>query len=381
MTSPIGSMLPDLGLVTSTKFVADRQTDAENQRQTWLRQMEGNQISMLEQSDDQNGARFDGNAASGTSSNGERQSPDLKQIPACDDTSKVTLLPVHPIVQQDDGVQASGSVSGNSQGSGHLSMQASGAAAQPAAVTATSATDQAAPSDASAAPGITSAAATTGVAVAHAPAAGAANNAMRQNMQAQIVNAATPSAANQYTSAAVGVVASSGMQGAANAVAPQSEQPAMQDQTTTQAAPAPAIGTRAAMPAATPHETANLGDGDEETVEAQHEGSAPEQSDSSAGQTWQKRFMHVAQDGKDVSISIRDSALDAGQSAAIVTRMAADAAQAGLKLNAATVNGKTFVKQDKAGSKHSDGRSSAGNLADASFLISNINGGNAFEEQ
>ena len=126
----------------------------------------------------------------------------------------------------------------------------------------------------------------------------------------------------------------------------------------------------------------------EEVGEAPHR-TAPDAA-TGTGDEWQKRLMHVAQEGQDLSVSIRDSALDDRQSVAIVNRLAADAAQAGLKLGNATVNGKTILKQPKSGNggRHADGKvvaAAIGGIAAAvpaaQFQFQDIDDSNTAEEQ
>jgi len=75
-----------------------------------------------------------------------------------------------------------------------------------------------------------------------------------------------------------------------------------------------------------------------------HKVSSSDEQNNIENTEWQKRLIHVAQEGGDVSVSIRDSALDPHQSTQIVARLAGDAAQSGLRLKNATVNGKTYIK-------------------------------------
>jgi hypothetical protein len=59
---------------------------------------------------------------------------------------------------------------------------------------------------------------------------------------------------------------------------------------------------------------------------------------------WQQRQIHVAQTGTDVSVSIRDQALGASQSTRIVYQLISDAAETGLRLRSAVINGKSLFK-------------------------------------
>jgi hypothetical protein len=74
----------------------------------------------------------------------------------------------------------------------------------------------------------------------------------------------------------------------------------------------------------------------------------PEQPAAHAGReepaadkpNWQKRMMHLSGKGKDVDVWIRDAQLGAQQTASLVYRLAGDMASMGLRLKGATVNGK-----------------------------------------
>lgn len=62
--------------------------------------------------------------------------------------------------------------------------------------------------------------------------------------------------------------------------------------------------------------------------------------------TWQKRMMHMTGEGEDVKLWIRDNELDATQSQDLVVRLASDIAGMGMRLKDATVNGKLAFRSD-----------------------------------
>jgi len=65
--------------------------------------------------------------------------------------------------------------------------------------------------------------------------------------------------------------------------------------------------------------------------------------------SWEKRLMHVTGEGQDVDVWIRDSTLGANQSLSLAYRLAGDIAGMGLRLRGATVNGKPLYRAAGAG--------------------------------
>jgi hypothetical protein len=74
------------------------------------------------------------------------------------------------------------------------------------------------------------------------------------------------------------------------------------------------------------------------------EAPAPGADAASDAPDWQKRMMHLTGDGDDVKLWIRDGELSPAQSQQLVARLAADVAAMGLRLKEATVNGKPALR-------------------------------------
>ncbi len=89
-----------------------------------------------------------------------------------------------------------------------------------------------------------------------------------------------------------------------------------------------------------------------EAKSAQEESTQRESSTTETQQaempTWQKRLIHVTSDGREVAVWIRDSELGAAQSSTLVCRLASEFADSGLRLKSATVNGKLEYRADNA---------------------------------
>ena len=99
--------------------------------------------------------------------------------------------------------------------------------------------------------------------------------------------------------------------------------------------------------------TMPAGEGAAPNLESAPEPAAPEaaplpehQQPLAEKPVWQKRMMHLTGSGQEVDVWIRDSALDAQQSAGLVARLAGDMAGAGLRLKGVTVNGKAAAHSD-----------------------------------
>ena len=60
--------------------------------------------------------------------------------------------------------------------------------------------------------------------------------------------------------------------------------------------------------------------------------------------SWQKRLMHLSGEGHDIDVWIRDAQLGAEQAGQVVHRLAQDMRDAGMRLRAATVNGKIVFR-------------------------------------
>jgi len=74
------------------------------------------------------------------------------------------------------------------------------------------------------------------------------------------------------------------------------------------------------------------------------------------GAEWQKRMLHLTQDGRDVSVSIRDQTLSQSQSSHVVYRLIADVANTGLRLRNATVNGRQVMRLGRLGTSSAPSR-------------------------
>lgn len=258
------SFRSDLEFATS----ANRQTDAENQKQAWLRQMELNEMTLLPESGSQhnvspkksqNGTAQSESNQSGTGGNDEQETSKSSA-----DTPSTSLLPVHPILQQADAaVRPEFSLTNSSI----TALQNAGLSPDTAASSA---------------------------------------GALLQSgtaLSEQFGNVVTEP---------VSIISEPGDVAMLNFLANANN-----------------------LPEATSHAT--------ETDQPQKASNSDEQNDVENTE-WQKRLIHVAQEGSDVSVSIRDSTLDLHQSTQIVARLAGDAAQSGLRLKNATVNGRTYVK-------------------------------------
>lgn len=82
--------------------------------------------------------------------------------------------------------------------------------------------------------------------------------------------------------------------------------------------------------------------------------SSPTETQLAEMPTWQKRLMHVTSDGQDVAVWIRDSELGSAQSSTLVSRLAGEFADSGMRLKSATVNGKLEYRADNADSPDGD---------------------------
>ena len=403
MTTVSGILKPDPDFPAP----GNKQTDAENQREAWLRQMEMSQIALLQQT----GSAATPASTAGLTNKGfgptvalltQQSNP---QMPRGQGNGPASFLPVHPILGH--------------QQSPAQRVQGTGAAeplAPPAAPAAPARADSAAPVPAKAKmntagsseetvgtalpnevgvrvpaneagnigatvakPAAPGAASFTGSIASHftgfhgAPVRQPANSgnlstsasapvnasadASGKSLPAQSIVVNTPSqallqwskdnrpqdqdgtAVVAATNAFADSVAAPPLLGSAANLPPEIQMP----QATVQGAPALAPSS-----VSLPRPVLDSSAADEGSESAEPETAPPKRSDIESvdsGEDWQKRLMHVSQNGQDVSLSIRDTSLQPAQSAQIVYRMAADVAQSGLRLRNATVNGKQILKQ------------------------------------
>jgi hypothetical protein len=370
MTTVNSILRPEVEFVSS----GNRQADAENQKDAWLRQMELSQMAMLQQMGQQNtGSSGNGkaNASPGSQSDHNAQQKETLsgavQNASSGTTSEptsTTLLPVHPIIVQRNAKSENDTDASVPAGTANSSMQ-------PARDAAAATPYQA--KEASAANQVTLAQTANQVTLAQT--ANQVTLAQTAN-QATLAQTATAvhsrqptsvTTANQITAAAAvsenATLNQPSIALTTVASAPFSETTAEQILTT-----APTTVTSLASVAL--RATINLApEAKEEADEAteQQKTETAEAPDTASNEAWQKRLIHVAQDGQNLSVSIRDNALDAHQSTQIVYQMASDAAQSGFRLRNATVNGKALLKLP--GTPSSKGSSAsprhAGNVTDS----------------
>jgi len=437
MTTRIGSLRPDPEPPTK----GNRQVDAENQREAWLRQMEMGQIALQQQTGTQNGQALTSNASRDNSAgaadvdkkSGGQQAHQIDNSSGAQNGGSTTFLPVHPILapsQEASSVNRNENVSDSPiasmptptalTASTHLAaaaahveqsvsddVQSSAVGAkiqqppkpptntsQRAAARVATATAQPSPNASWGASSIQEAVAPQNPAGKEADATvGPTANASATNQSDSFANTATVASgttSNQSSAlpqigqpSTLAKVIRNGSQAAAPATSRQLETaagatsmptievanpapaqstiaplpPTQSPSNTALATPAAAAaGAQAAPPNAAETE-APVMDGETETDETEAaQPKKPAVNTEDAGEDWQKRMIHVAQNGQDVSVSIRDTSLLPNQSEQIVYRLAADMAQDGLHLRTATVNGKTLLKQAKT---NSDERRSA----------------------
>lgn len=318
MTASITAVRSDLEFTSP----GNRQADAENQREAWLRQMELSQMSLLQMAGQQNGGPSGTASAKSQDEQQSEHNPSAtgQTIGASPDSATAfataTLLPVHPILAQ----FAAQAGAGND---GRASPFA------PDTVAANNLT-QSNPA-ASASAQTKTAAASTEPSLKFA--------ALQQKESALLKSAQDDLAASSPLPAALSAALAPGQPNSAAAQQISVSGPAN--------ANLPAnIGLRMGADLA-PQAKEEAG----ETSEPPKANSdvAPDATND----VWQKRLMHVAQNGQDLSVSIRDNALDLHQSTQIVYRLAGDAAQSGLRLRNATVNGKTLLRLPRGNSSPS----------------------------
>jgi len=69
---------------------------------------------------------------------------------------------------------------------------------------------------------------------------------------------------------------------------------------------------------------------------------------------WQDRMMHMTGDDQNVNVWIRDQALDGSQTSALIYRLASDMASVGMRLNGATINGRSVYRSTTTSSAQED---------------------------
>lgn len=93
-------------------------------------------------------------------------------------------------------------------------------------------------------------------------------------------------------------------------------------------------------PLSLPGKLASTKDGNLRDAKSGETASLPTEAQQSEAPTWQKRLLHVTGDGQDVAVWIRDSELDLTESSTLVSRLAGEFSDSGLRLKRVTVNGK-----------------------------------------
>jgi hypothetical protein len=85
---------------------------------------------------------------------------------------------------------------------------------------------------------------------------------------------------------------------------------------------------------------------------------------------WQKRMMHMTNDGDDVRLWIRDRELNTTQTGNLMSRLASDIAAMGLRLKDATVNGKLVLRYKPADRLNQAPRTDTPDIFDTSAAAS-----------
>ncbi|MBV8660345.1 MAG: hypothetical protein JO142_21200 [Burkholderiales bacterium] len=290
----IDGFLPDQQYVSSDS----RRMDAANQRDAWLKQMEGAQFSLLEQSNSQTPQQ--GEKRPEAHRNQADSQPPAHQSRALEASPVVAMKPVH--------------------------AADAGGDSQRAATAVDAATSHVARSHTSNAPNTSSPSAKPG---GDAPAGLPHDGAM-----ADLAMYRADIQPGQFTyEVAVGPASAVVLDAETEAPSP-----VQQIQVQTSAA--------AGMTFAAANQTGHAGTAEDAPTEspsdAQTRGEHKEAS--ATGEPWQKRMMHLTADGQDVSVSIRDSQLNHQTSSQVIYRLAGDVAAAGFRLRSATVNGKALLR-------------------------------------
>lgn len=316
-TTPINT-----GAGFDDKPVVQRQADAANQRESWLRQMELAQLTDM--------------GKAGVTAPGAQPAPvrlptaPLRAMPQPqqgqqhDDDKAEQRTEEYPAEREAAAQQARAEVQDSVPDNGQVRAEAAPPAAGSDAAPVAAGTPAAAASAAShpqASASHVLAAATTDGAVA-APVPGAAVSVI-----------AAPAA----TAAAATVMAGTPHAGAA-----------VTHDGDALTAPAAALREASrALAGAAPH-PGELPHAEADAPDAPAPAARGEEEQFADKPVWQKRMMHLNGKGDDVDLYIRDSALDAAESQKIIARVAADMAGMGLRLKGATVNGKPALRPDDA---------------------------------
>ncbi|PRC93915.1 hypothetical protein [Solimicrobium silvestre] len=283
MTTVNSALRPDLELISSS----NRQVDAENQKDAWLRQLELSQMSLLQQLGQQNSGSSgnnNGSAVSKDSHDGQSESQPNSSFGGSSETTSATLLPVHPILNQHSTTTDEASHSPTQSNQTVKSNEVSHSSIQ------TTKPEQE----------------TIGQITQN-----------QLDVSNQQGNLSAPIISEQLGSTLT-------------------QQISITTPTT--------VNNLAVIAMRVSNESTSMEKEEASESSEQQKTEPSETHDAASNNVWQKRLMHVAQEGKNVSVSIRDNTLDAHQSSQIVTRLAGDAAQSGLRLRNATVNGKTLLK-------------------------------------
>jgi len=310
---------PDMEYTSSNT----RQLDADSQRNAWLRQLEMDQLGLFQAEGqlrqapgEEQGKHAPSNDAGNTS---QRANPLSTRAPRM----TTPVVPVHPAVAQTQQVAASGE---QAQATPIASAAAASATTPALAAQGTAALAQ----------------------VTHAPRPAntvqtASSIAGQQAAPLQPPAGAASFAATTAPGAVdVAIEANTADEAVVSTKATDPLRPAPSITLSANAQDADAAEEIAEEPAETPHRAADSADR------------------TTAGEDWQKRQMHIAQNGRDVSLSVRDGALDARQASQLVYKLASDMVDNGLRLYRATINGRTIVKAPRP-MHTADGRQSSAN--------------------
>ncbi|MBV8659144.1 MAG: hypothetical protein JO142_15090 [Burkholderiales bacterium] len=302
----IDGFLPEQQYVSSDS----RRTDTANQRDAWLKQMEGAQCSLLEQSNGQ------------TPQQGEKRSESHRNqtgsVPSAHQTRAVAASPVVAMKS----VQVADATVQGSQRAPAVAHVAASSVTRPQASKVSNT--------------LTAAAETS----AHAIGLLASDTAMPRD-------AAMADLTTRRTDIQPGQFVQEFAVGPASALALDAEAGTPNPAQLTQVQPSSAAG----MTLTLADQPSHAGSGTAEEAPSENPADpAPGGEHKEAGTTgepWQKRMMHLTADGQDVSVSIRDNQLNHQASTQVIYRLAADVAAAGFRLRNVTINGKALLRPSR----------------------------------
>jgi hypothetical protein len=315
---------------------ATRQASAENQRTAWLRQMESTQISMLEQA----GARETGTGSQvsqdQTPQNPGNSNRSLTRTTPSTTSANAFALATSSTKLPDAGGKLGAAVPTASTTAAAVTRMSSAPVTTTSTQSSTSATDVSSPmlfgrlaEATSAMHGISSPLLHTG-----------GNDGLKQIASSGGPIVTMPQSTSEgYNQANVLAQIAAAFAAPSNAADSLLELPTA----------TVAVRSVSNMPSIQPASSFGIGAGAEESEETgdiveQHAPKDAGETSDASGSEWQKRLLHVTQDGRDVSVSIRDQTLSPNQSSHIVYRLVADVASTGLRLRNAIVNGRQVMR-------------------------------------